>query len=452
MSDAQAGATVGTDELFPWVEEVVGGRIAAARLASGGNRCQSWLIDVDTDGGPRPVFLRYQPSESGGFGPYSTRREAEFYSALLGTGVPLAQLIATHDRHQAMLMERLDGSSSYLRIKDDLQRAAVAKGAMEALASLHALDPSQLPLPSSGGHMTMEAAVAADLANWWAMYLDTGRTDPLIEFGYAWLRQNLPRLQARPALVHGDAGPGNFMFDGSRFTGLIDWEFAHLGDPMEDLAWFSMRSVLEPVPDFPRRVRDYEAASGAPVDLARIRYHQVFVAWRVVIIRHSNVSGAVGASILTRALNRRLLVEAISEITGVASEPFRPIVPRPDREREEFGRVLDLIRDDIVAASTDERVIAKAKDMARAIKYLRQIHLIGDDVDARERDIIGELLGMPAATLGEGRVELSRRLRAGDVPLEGALRFFREMSGLETQLAADSMGSMAHRHFPKLKD
>jgi Ser/Thr protein kinase RdoA (MazF antagonist) len=39
-------------------------------------------------------------------------------------------------------------------------------------------------------------------------------------------------------LVHGDFGPQNMLFgDDGRLTGVVDWEFAHLGEPIEDLAW-----------------------------------------------------------------------------------------------------------------------------------------------------------------------------------------------------------------------
>ncbi|MEU5870960.1 phosphotransferase [Glycomyces sp. NPDC047369] len=39
--------------------------------------------------------------------------------------------------------------------------------------------------------------------------------------------------------VHGDFGPNNLLLDPVSFevTAVIDWEFAHFGDPVEDLAW-----------------------------------------------------------------------------------------------------------------------------------------------------------------------------------------------------------------------
>jgi len=42
-----------------------------------------------------------------------------------------------------------------------------------------------------------------------------------------------------PVIVHGDFGPQNMLFDlhADRVTGVLDWESAHIGDPIEDLAW-----------------------------------------------------------------------------------------------------------------------------------------------------------------------------------------------------------------------
>ena len=40
-----------------------------------------------------------------------------------------------------------------------------------------------------------------------------------------------------PVIVHGDFGPQNVLVGGDRITALVDWEFAHIGQPVEDLAW-----------------------------------------------------------------------------------------------------------------------------------------------------------------------------------------------------------------------
>lgn len=45
--------------------------------------------------------------------------------------------------------------------------------------------------------------------------------------------------QRLPGLVHGDFGPQNILFtaDAEDVVGVLDWEFAHEGSPIEDIAW-----------------------------------------------------------------------------------------------------------------------------------------------------------------------------------------------------------------------
>jgi aminoglycoside phosphotransferase len=45
--------------------------------------------------------------------------------------------------------------------------------------------------------------------------------------------------ETRAVLVHGDYGPNNMLFDPVTHatTAIVDWEWAHAGDPVEDLAW-----------------------------------------------------------------------------------------------------------------------------------------------------------------------------------------------------------------------
>jgi Ser/Thr protein kinase RdoA (MazF antagonist) len=52
--------------------------------------------------------------------------------------------------------------------------------------------------------------------------------------------RTLRQLQTRlPGLVHGDYGPQNLLLDPKSWdiVAVLDWEFAHEGEAMEDLAW-----------------------------------------------------------------------------------------------------------------------------------------------------------------------------------------------------------------------
>ncbi|HKQ84203.1 MAG TPA: phosphotransferase family protein [Steroidobacteraceae bacterium] len=443
---------LGTDDLFPWVEEAGGGKVVEAKLAAGGNRCVGWSVDLQKrDGQITPLFLRYQTFEDAGGGPYTVRREAEAYAALRDKPVCIPRLVAVHPRYQAMLTERAAGTADYRGLEDLKEKAALARQCVEALAELHAVVASTLDIPSFGGHRTIDEAVRGEIKTWYAMYLESGRTDPLIEFGRIWLEDNRPAVSAPAVLVHGDAGPGNFMFESGRLSALIDWELAHLGDPMEDLAWFSLRSVLEPAPDFPARVREYEAASGSPVNLDRIRFHRVFVSWRIVIIRHCNVSGRAGASVISRALNRRLLIEAIDAVEGSSAASVEKLDVPPREYDGLFEQVLNDIRTVIVPGCDNNKdAILKAKDVAKAVKFMRQLYSIGPEVERWELSELARLLGEAPATLASGRAALSAKIRELAIDIREAHLFFRQSAAFETQLASGSMGALATRHFPPL--
>jgi len=95
---------------------------------------------------------------------------------------------------------------------------------------------------------------------------------PVFEYAMHWMRQRLPMVEDR-VLVHGDYRLGNMMYDESGLTGVIDWELAHFGDPMEDLGWLCVKSwrfggakPVAGVGDRSEFFRLYEAAGGLPVD------------------------------------------------------------------------------------------------------------------------------------------------------------------------------------------
>jgi aminoglycoside phosphotransferase (APT) family kinase protein len=83
-----------------------------------------------------------------------------------------------------------------------------------------------------------------------------------------------------PALLHGDPWPGNIIWHHGRLAAMIDWEEAHVGDPLEDLAIarFDVLSMLgwEAMEGLTR-----EYASARPqVDLTDLPYWDLYAALR----------------------------------------------------------------------------------------------------------------------------------------------------------------------------
>lgn len=436
-------------ELKAWAERVAGHAVAGWRQISGGNRCRSWAVAF-ADPAAHPLYLRYQPPRPPSVEPYTVWREAEIYGALTASDVTAPRLVAVHPEHPAILTELTPGRADFRSLADAEEAGAIARDFAEALARLHATEFPASAMPGLEAGTSIADCVRAELDIWNAMYAETGASDALIEFAMDWLAAHVPKPAGRPVLVHGDAGPGNFLFDKGRMTALIDWELAHPGDPMEDLAWFSMRHVMEPVPDFAAAIRDYAAAGGAAIDVARIRYHRVFVSARVVIIRHRNVTGQPGASIISRALNRRLLVDAIAEATGAALPASVPLRAAATERTALYDGVLAELRDEIGARSDDPQIVSSAKNSAKVLKYLREADRLGPPVAQRELAGLSALLGLPLASVEEGRSLLIAELRAGAIPFDAALRFFAEHVADEAEIAALASGGLARRKLPSL--
>ncbi len=436
-------------DLQGWIADHFDAEVAGWRQISGGNRCRSWLVDLAVKGDhPASVYLRYQPPRAPSAEPYTVWREASIYLAIEATDVPAPRLLAVHEEHQAIVTTVAPGRADFRRLLDEPAKRAITSDFVRALAALHATPLSALPATGLARPQTIADCVRLELSIWTAMYEEVDHKDPLITFALNWLTRNLPDPDEAPVLVHGDAGPGNFLFKDHHVSGLVDWELAHPGDPMEDLAWFCMRSVMEPVPDFAESLAEYEAASGRAVDRTRLLYHRVFVSTRVLIIRHRNVTGLPGNSIVSSALNRRLLVDALATAEGQAIVRPDPISAPPTPRTMFFDGIIDEMKavvDLQVPKATDI-----AKNSAKVAKYLREYDRFGIEAERRITAVIAALLGQDLMSVPQAEQALIAAIDAGTADFSKTLQAFAEVVTYEAQLAAPSSGNMARRGFPAI--
>jgi aminoglycoside phosphotransferase (APT) family kinase protein len=447
-----AGGEASELQLRAWVERAAKGRITLWQSISGGNRCRSWAVDIVSNDGTRSeVYLRYQPPRPPSAEPYTVWREAEFYKALQGSGVPAPELIAVNPDYPAIITERAPGKADYRRLSSLDEKEAIATDFARALARLHAIPVDNLDLPDYAGGRIPDC-VRLEIAIWRAMYEEASPTDPLIELALDWLEQNIPQTDDDPVLVHGDAGPGNFLFENGHMTALLDWELAHVGDPMEDLAWFSMRCVMEPVPDFSETIRHYEKASRRQVDVGRILYHRVFVSTRVVIIRHRNVTGEPGNSIVSKALNRRLLIDALAAANGIALASRLPMNACPTPYTHLYDAVLHDLRHKIADRSEDASIVATAKNAAKVLKYLRETDRLSAIAERERLDDLARLLDNHPTNLEAGDASLREAITQHKISFEALIRFFADDVARDAHIAALSSGGLAERKFPEIQE
>ena len=349
-----------------WVEGCCGCGVADAERIPGGASRQAWVVTL-ADGTRR--FLRMDSGESAlsAVG-YNLAREARVYEWLADTPVRAAGFCGVTPDGRALLLDFAEGAPGPL---DDPELAREFMGQVNAL---HAIEPPD--------HLAID-----DLAVWSRAYQEhCPDPDPLIDLGLRHLAEAAPGPPERAVLVHGDLGPGNVLHDGHAVTGLCDWELAHVGDPMEDLAWITVRAMLTPFVDVKTAFGWYDG----PIDADRVRYWQLACEVRNLI--GLGVTGAAGGDLgmgmLFATLHRRVTAELLCETLGVTAEP--PELPERDGTQMStvYAAVLDDLRT-VIAPALDGYPAARAKSVARLVRYLEMADRIGPalaEQDQADRD------------------------------------------------------------------
>jgi aminoglycoside phosphotransferase (APT) family kinase protein len=473
-------------EMRTWIEDTTHTTVTAATRQAGGGRNEGWLVELNGDRGEQRLFLRWDRSDPAATGdPWTVRREAEVYRALDASAVPTARFVALHPTEQALLLGVVEGDGRFAMVHDPERATAIARDFMLRLADLHGLDAVELglcgPGESIGDH------VHRQLDEMTALIAFRGGV-PTAELSIAlrWLRANVPAYDGRPVIVQGDTGPGNFMFNGDHVAAIVDWELAHPGDPMDDLAWVSLRSTQEPFPDLPERFHEYEEATGTRIDLDRIRYYRVLAEAKIATMGHGrggeprtagsgddvdadNGDGAddgvagggdVGAQLIFGQLHRRLLVESLSAAMRVELDVSPAETGQDDHQGSAddpthdwhglYGVALEQLRDVIVPRIEDGFALQRTKGLARLIRYLEAVDLHGRAFARAELADLESVLGAPVATIGAGRRELSIGVRDGTIGEVDALRIIGRRVARDEELLRASSGALAGRHYDPL--
>jgi aminoglycoside phosphotransferase (APT) family kinase protein len=275
---------MGEQDWRDWIESETSCVVRSMqRFGSGASR-GIWQIELDRAcaQGFSELVLRCDTGD----GPLSgseldLAREAVIYRALRDTPVRIPRLIASApDR---LLMERASGEDAFAAITQPSRREAVASDYLRALAELHVIDPDKLRLPGIAMPSDGPSHARVDLGMWRRIHRQhPAKLDPLFDFAFDWLDASAPRTPTRTSLCHGDAGPGNFLFDGERVSALIDWEFAHVGDPLDDLAWISIRGhLLGGFGDVPGHIAAWSQQTGLPTRSEIIEFYRAMVLLRM---------------------------------------------------------------------------------------------------------------------------------------------------------------------------
>jgi aminoglycoside phosphotransferase (APT) family kinase protein len=266
---------------------------ALTRLAGGASQ-ETWSFQIE--GAERALILRRAPpgyrarAESPGLAV-----EARLMELAGRHGVPSPRVVHVLRPEDGLgdgfVMEHVAGETIARRILRDPAFAAVRpKLAFELgaiLARIHAIEVTELKALCT-------VSAQATIAQMRASYAVDGAPRPVFELAFRWLETRLPSSPEAVSLVHGDFRNGNLIIGPEGVGAVLDWELAHVGDPMEDLGWLCVNSwrfgaIDKPVGGFgpvSDLIAGYEGAGGRTVDPARVAFWETLgtLRWGVICL------------------------------------------------------------------------------------------------------------------------------------------------------------------------
>lgn len=271
-----------------------GAKIAGLRRLTGGASCETWSFDAVTDTGAGPLILRLAGALGESEGLVSLPSEAALIEEVAAAGVPVPRVHYVLEPEDGLgegfIMQRVVGEALPQRILKSPEFAAarpkLARQCGEVLGRFHRVRTDRLPFLRT-------ASAEQEVAQQFEQYLshpDARR--PVFELAFRWLKDNQPPPVTDRRLVHGDFRNGNFMVGPDGIEAVLDWEMAHLGDPLEDLGWICVNAWRYgnselPVGGFGTREElfaGYEATSGMTVDPAVVEFWEVYgtLKWGII--------------------------------------------------------------------------------------------------------------------------------------------------------------------------
>ena len=217
-----------------------------------------WEADVAVDGQTRTVLVRGNRGDDYQ-GPITMHQEGGIHHIMERHGVPAPHVYGMIDDPLSIVMERMPGGINSELAESDAAKWKIRSEFIQALVKLHAIPVEEF------GELGMKVPRAPrDIAfNLYGQCIDILRDKMknhpfgLTEFFARWLERNIPTDRVRPGYVTGDAG--QFLYDGDRFVGLIDFEVSYIGDPAAEFSGMRVRDTTEPLGDISKLCDLYES-------------------------------------------------------------------------------------------------------------------------------------------------------------------------------------------------
>lgn len=391
------------------------GSLVSCDRLSGGASQETYRIVIHGASGEEKLAMRRQ---AGGVFDHSDphrcglKVEAQLMQAARTVDVPVPEVYHVLTREDEMgdgfIMQWLDGETLGPRIVKSPElsgiRPQLAGMFGEAAARIHSIDLQATGLADKLPTLSPEQYVNQT----WNHYKALDTPQPMIDFVAIWLIEHLP-ADYQPSLVHNDFRNGNIMVDDNGIVAVLDWELAHIGDPIRDLGWVCTnswrfgRSELAAGGVGTRKdlIAGYERISGKHVDPEQVKFWEVFGSfwWGVYCLGMATMSRqGIDKSIERAAIGRRTSecqVDCANLLMPGPVELVPQREPAPDLEIPQAGELLQGV-EALLHGPLMEETKGRTKFMARvagnALGIVRRELELGTESKRRELESLDQLL------------------------------------------------------------
>ena len=298
------------------LEVGIEGKVSNLEPLTGGASKEIWKFEVSNAKQSTKMILR---RGSGIEGPLAikTADEARIQKEVIKVGAPVPIILAVSKNEEELgdsyIMHFVEGESIARKILRDKEYKKalpiLAYQCGEAIAKIHNVDINNFSfLPKKPAEDQLE--------NLYSTYQSFEQPSPVFEYAYLWLKeQDFGNFQE--SLVHGDFRLGNIIVNADGLQSIIDWELAHIGNPLQDLGWLCGNSwrfgknnkVVGGFGELEDLLEGYNSVSKLKVNKEMVRCWQVFgtFRWGVICLiqAYAHLNGTIN-SIEKAAIGRRV--------------------------------------------------------------------------------------------------------------------------------------------------
>ena len=409
-----------------WLGELCDGKIT--RLERHTARREAWIVDVQGSAGAvSEGFLRLE-REPIPDNPWSLARETRIVEALASSRVPVPRVLGRNDRLACTLFERVRGRADLPNVPPAQQRQ-VMEHFIDIVADLHTMDIDRFPsgeFPRPAGMRDCALGELDLVTKRWRGFLASYH-DPLITYGIDWLERHAPKDIQRVSFVQGDTGPVNFLFEDDHVTAVIDWEWGHLGDPMEDLGNICVREFWNPSGGLLGLLERYQQRSGLTANPQAARYYRVQqnmrgmipIAERTVI---AHPREPLAWYLAYRYIGDRSTLEAMAEYLGMRIE--RPEMPIDRGPSDPLAVSAEWVNEhDVQSALAAPFAKARASEVSILIRCMERVSRLGEEIQRADLAELSALLGRRIRSPRSGNAALDAAIRAKKLDDERVIQF-----------------------------